>query len=48
MNWSILKTVKWFKSGNPHTGNLSPDEFYAKKPEKCVKWILSFIEENKK
>ena len=48
MRWDLDKTLFWFDTDNPHIGNCSPKKYYKLKPDKCIKWIISMIEENTK
>lgn len=46
MGWDDVKTYQWFNTPNPLAGDLTPKEFYQRRPEKCVRWIESLIDEN--
>ena len=44
MKWSDDQTNRWFRNKNPLCGNLTPDEFIARRPEKAEKWIDSLVQ----
>lgn len=47
MNWGGKKTEVWFKTKNPDIGGITPIDFFNQNYEKCERWILTTIEENK-
>jgi hypothetical protein len=46
MGWDDEKTKNWFYTENPMIGNFTPLDYYGRRPEKCIKWITSLLEEN--
>ena len=48
MHWDLDKTLFWFDTKNPNLGETTPRNYFERRPEKCIKWILSLIDENKK
>lgn len=46
MGWTDEKTKDWFYSKNPHIGNFTPLDYYGKRPDKCIRWVDSMIDES--
>lgn len=47
MNCGGKKTEIWFKTKNPDIGGITPIDYFNQNYEKCERWILATIEENK-
>lgn len=45
MDWDLPKTLQWFQTQNPLAGESTPFALYIRRPEKCVRWIQSLINE---
>ena len=47
MGWDDDKTRVWFDTENPHLCYVTPAEFYYFRPEKCERFIINLIKENR-
>jgi len=43
MNWDDEKTNLWFRTENPLLGNIEPDDFMQRRPQKFEKWVKALI-----